>query len=203
MKKEQDYLEDLRAVRQMMERSTKFQSVSGWAGVLAGVYSLVAAFWAYFVVGFRPTGLAYSGPAGVDVAAQVLWVGLGLLALALATAVYLSRRRARQLGQRMWNPTSRRLVGYSVAPLLGGGVVLWVLWAHGLWGLMPGISLVFYGLALQQAGLFTYVAVGMLGWCMLCLGVLALLFPAAGLLLWALGFGLLHMVYGIYIHLNH
>lgn len=201
MKKEKDYVGDIAAIRSMMERTTKFLSLSGWAGIMAGMYALVGAGVAYTYLDFNPGGIAEAIPDGRLQTLMIL--ALAILILAIGTAVSLSYRKAAKQGERIWNATSRRLlVGMSV-PLVTGGMLILVLIWNGLIGLAAPFSLIFYGLALYNAGNFTYGEVRTLGLIEIGLGLISAYFVEYSLLCWAIGFGLLHIIYGIYIHYKY
>lgn len=206
MKKEKDYMGDIAEIRSMMERTSKFLSLSGWAGVMAGIYALAAAYVTYAVLDFNPSEI--TPPAGAAATAlpitpQLLSLALGTLFLAIGTAVFFSQRKSNKRGEKLWNATSRRLVVHMAIPLVTGGLVILALLVHGMVGLIAPFSLIFYGLALYSVGSFTYDAVKLLGIMEVALGLIGTCFINYGLLCWAIGFGLLHIVYGIYIHYRY
>lgn len=206
MKMKKDYIGDIAEIRSMMERTSKFLSLSGWAGVMAGIYALVAAYLSYTVLDFNPSEIA--SPIGEStgraaLAPQLLTLALGTLMLAVGTAVFLSQRKSTKRGERLWNATSRRMVANMAVPLVTGGLLILLLLSNGLIGLAAPFSLIFYGLALFSAGNFTYGAVKLLGLMQIVLGLIGTYFIGYGLLCWAIGFGLLHIVYGIYIYYRY
>lgn len=197
--KERDYLEDLAEIRMMMQRSSKFLSLSGWAGIMAGIYALVGAYMAYMLFNFRPSDILYEAP---DTGKLIL-LGSIILIVSIGTAMLLSRQRAQKKGESAWNNTSRRMLIAMAIPLLTGGLILLLLLSYELAAFLIPVSLVFYGMALFNAGHFTFREVQMLGICQSALGILALIFIPYSVLIWAVGFGLMNMVYGIYIHLKY
>ncbi len=204
MNKERDYISDIAEIRSMMDRSSKFLSLSGWAGILAGIYALVGAYIAYGFFRFNPTEIVYNafGTASSGLL-NIISLAASILVLSISTAVFLSYRRAKKTGEKLWNATSRRLLANMSIPLVSGGVLLLVFIFHGLDGLLAPLTLLFYGLALYSAGNFTYKEVRFLGVIQIGLGLISSCFIEYGLLFWALGFGLMHIVYGIYIHLKY
>jgi predicted lysophospholipase L1 biosynthesis ABC-type transport system permease subunit len=192
---EQDHIRDITEIRSMMERSSKFLSLSGLAGVMAGIYALVGAYVAYSLFHFDAAESA-ANP-------KVYLLAAGILVLAVGTAIILSSRKARQRNERVWNATSRRLLMHMAVPLFTGGILILMFIAYGLIGLIIPMSLIFYGLALFNAGKFTFDEVKFLGIIQVALGLLSAYFTNYGLLFWALGFGVFHIVYGIYIHFRH
>ncbi|PKD43859.1 hypothetical protein [Rhodohalobacter barkolensis] len=199
MKEQRDYIQDIAEIRSMMERSSKFASLSGWAGILAGIYALGGAFAAYILFGFNPDELNYTS----SNLTNVILLAIGVLGLALITAIYLSWRKARSKDEKVWNATSKRLLISMAIPLVSGGVLILVLLAHGLTGLAAPLMLIFYGLALVNAGHFTISEVKIMGIVQITLGLLSTWFIEYGLLLWAAGFGAVHIIYGIYMHFRY
>ena len=206
MKKEQDYIRDISEIRSMMERSSRFLSLSGLAGVMAGIYALVGAYIAYYFFHFNPDQIAYTTTQSNLLASdlpKVIILAILVLLLAIGTAIFLSSQKARKRDEKVWNATSRRLIANMAVPLLAGGILILVLLAKGFIGLIAPLTLVFYGIALYNAGKFTYDDVKFLGMIQVGLGLIGSFFIAYALLLWAIGFGVVHIVYGIYMHLRY
>ena len=206
MKEEQDYLRDITEIRSMMERSSKFLSLSGWSGVLAGIYALGGAYVAYAFLGFPPAGLEYRYVPGDHLNFslwKIVFLALLILILAIGTAVYFSNQKANKRGERIWNATTRRLLAQMAVPLMAGGLLILILMSKGWIGLMAPLTLLFYGLALYHISSFTYDEVKTLGLIEMVLGLAGAYFIEYGLLLWALGFGLAHVLYGIFIHYRY
>lgn len=202
MSNEENYMRDLVEIRSMMERSSRFLTLSGWAGISAGLYALAASYVAVAVFDFSP-GVA---PVTLEERARwfpVLGLAAGTLLLALATAVWFSYRKAQVKGEKVWTATLRRMLEQIAIPLISGGMVLLVFWSRGLIGWIAPLSLVFYGLALYSAGKFTYSEVKWMGLAQLLLGLLACLFVEYGLWFWAAGFGVVHIVYGVYMYTKY
>lgn len=206
MKTEEDYIQDISQIRSMMERSTRFLSLTGWSGILAGVYALAGAYWAYRTYYVAGESLLYNTldtPQLYAPAQPFFLLATSILVLAVGTAVLLSWKRARTKGEQLWNPAARRLVINLAIPLVTGGVFVLLLFAKGLVGLIAPATLIFYGLALVNAGKFTFEEVKYFGIIEILLGLLAMYFIGYGLLFWAIGFGLLHIVYGVYMHIKY
>lgn len=203
MKTNTDYSNDLADIRSMMERSTKFLSLSGWAGICAGVYALLGALFVYHQLGFNPTQLSYTEAALPFNSATVIYTAIVVLLLAVSTAAYLSFRKAGKNGEKAWNPTSRRMLLATSVPLLAGGVLILIFAHHGLFGLLAPLTMIFYGIALYNGSHFTYHDIRYLGLAQLVLGLMGCLLISWGLLLWAFGFGFLHIGYGFYMYLRY
>lgn len=201
MKEERDYSKDLADIRSMMERSSKFLSLSGWEGILAGVYALFGAYLAESIIGFNPDSISYSIPS--ESLTHLVYLGVGILLLSLFTAVFFSWRKADKKGVSSWNATSRRLLVSMAVPMGVGGVLIGILIAHGLLGLVAPMLLLFYGLALFNAGQFTVWEVKLLGAVQIALGLFGAFSVEHGLLVWSIGFGVAHILYGIYMHIRY
>lgn len=127
----------------------------------------------------------------------VVAVGVVTVAVAVAGAAFFTLRRARATGTQVWGPTSRALLGAMLAPLAAGGVLVLAHWYHGDYGYSASLTLIFYGVALLAAERFTVPELRALGYCEIVLGLLVAYFPGYGIDAWALGFGVLHIVYGL------
>lgn len=195
-------LKDIAAIRGIMERSSRFLSLSGVSGVAAGVVALLAAWVARGVLGAAGEG-AYEGGFGGGLARELMLLGLATLSSALALSWFFSRRMAAKRGEIFWGPAGRHAALALGVPVAAGAAVTLVLLGHGQVWALPGCTLVFYGLGLFSAGSFTFGEIRILGLLELLLGILALAFPGAGLLLWAAGFGALHIAYGIYLYAKY
>lgn len=88
-------------------------------------------------------------------------------------------------------------------PLIAGGLLILIFISKGLIAFIAPFSLLFYGLALFTAGKFTYDEVKFLGMIQMALGLLSSCFVEYGLLIWAIGFGIVHIIYGVYIHYRY
>lgn len=201
MKAEKDYIRDIAEIRSMMERSSKFVSLSGWAGIMAGIYAIAGAYIVSKVFNFNPDAIIESD-ASANIS-NVLLLAAVVLVLALGTAIYFSRQRAGKRGEKIWNATAKQLLISMAVPLLTGSILMMVLISNNMIGLLAPFSLLFYGLALFNASKFTYNAVKVLGLAEITLGLLGSFFVGYGLLFWALGFGLAHIIYGIYVYYRY
>lgn len=196
MKERHDYTKDIAEIRLMMERSSKFLSLSGWAGILAGIYALTGAWIAHSILEFQPNTIFYTH-SNSGSAALVAFV---VLTLALVSAFIDSRVKANKLNEKAWNPTSKRMLVSMAVPLGTGGLIILILISHGLLGLIAPFTLIFYGFALYNAGFYTFKEVRLMGYVEIVLGLLNMIFISYGLLFWAIGFGAIHIIYGIYMH---
>lgn len=206
MKPSQEYLRDLADIRTMMERSTKFLSLSGLAGILAGLLALAGAYIVQTVFEFDPGVYGYNvvnDPTVLTLFHKIILLAFGILTLSIGAAILLSIRKARKGNQQVWNMTSRQLLIGMVVPLTTGGLLILILIAQGLIGLVAPLTLIFYGIALWQAGFFTYTDVKGLGLIQIGLGILSALYIEHSLWIWAIGFGIVHVIYGTYMHFKY
>lgn len=206
MKEEQDYIRDIADIRSMMERSSKFVSLSGWAGIMAGIYALSGAYIAWKFLGFNPDEIVYKAvnPGNLsDSLLNVILLAILILIMATSTAIFLSYKKAAKRSEKLWNPTAKRLLINMAVPLIAGGLLILILISKGVFGLIAPFTLLFYGLALYNVGKFTYEVVKILGLAEIILGLIGSYFVEYGLLFWALGFGVIHIIYGIYIHYRY
>lgn len=206
MKQQTDYLADLQAIRSMMQRSSKFVSLSGWSGVMAGIYGLLAAYLAQQHLRFDPSAMEAAALTGLNAYAALsgmMALAGGLLVLSIGTAAWMAQQKARKQGEMVWTAASRRLLTDLAVPLLTGGLLLLGLAWMGYHSLLLPTSLLFYGITLYQAGPITYTALRILGLLNITLGFFALLLPQQAMLFWAAGFGLMHIVYGLFIHFRY
>jgi hypothetical protein len=197
-------LHDLAEIRSMMERASKFLTLSGLSGIGAGVIALAGA-WAAWVMlesnAITTGSLPQQLPAGLT-----LWlIGLGatVLVLALGTALLFSSRMARRQGRPLWGPATRLLLGALAVPFVAGGSLSLILLYQGHLWIVPGILLLFYGIGLFAAGSFTFGEIRYLGIAQALLGLAAVFSPDLGLILWAAGFGVLHIVYGAFLYFRY
>lgn len=206
MKTEQKYIQDLTEIRSMMERSTKFLSLSGLSGIMAGIYALVGAYIAYRLFYVENSSVLYNIIDRQEVNDDVfnlIILALAVLLLSVGTAIVLSLKKSKKDGEKIWTSSARRVVINMAIPLVTGGIFILILLSKGLFGFLAPATLLFYGLALVNASKFTFEEIRSLGIVQIILGLLAFYFIGYGLLFWALGFGLMHIVYGIVMHLKY
>lgn len=206
----QEQLDSLKDIRNMMERSSKFLSLSGLTGIFIGIYALVGATAAYLYIEshtlqddiYNP-GLHSSRHLGLDFYIFAFTVALIVLGASLLTGVITTMRKAKKNGVKVWDSTAKRLVINLGIPLVTGGIFCLLLLYHMYIGFVAPSMLIFYGLALINASKYTFNDIRFLGLCEIALGLLAMYFIGAGLLFWALGFGVLHIIYGISMYYKY
>lgn len=187
-------LETLQDIRRMMERSSRFLSLSGLSGVSAGICALIGAWIAYgWILAYynRPTEEPH------PLLERMVLLALGVLAAALATSTWFTWRKARRSQLPIWDHASKRLAVNMAIPLVAGGFFVLGLLDHSGWSYVAPACLVFYGLALVNASKYTLTDIRYLGLLEIALGCINMYYPHEGLYFWAAGFGVLHIVYGL------
>ncbi|MFK7812527.1 MAG: hypothetical protein AB8B59_08535 [Maribacter sp.] len=203
------YLEDITEIKNIMNRSSRFISLSGLSGVLAGVYALIGAGFAYM----RLKALSsanYSGLSGrneslwgTDVIKDLTIIALVVIILAAVTGFLMTLRKSKRSGEKIWNTSSKRLVFNFLIPLFAGGAFCLVLIQYGVAGLVAPATLIFYGLACVNASKYTLGDVRYMGMAFIILGIISTQFIGYGLYFWALGFGVCHILYGALMHFKY
>jgi hypothetical protein len=188
-----------------MERSSKFISLSGLSGVLAGIYALVGAFLGYRILYKEASGWALTNEDINDpqVLSQLVLIAVAVLILSIATMLILTLRQSRKEGQQFWNAGSKRLISNLALPLITGGIFIIILLINGEYSLVAPACLLFYGLSLVSGSHYTFSDVKWLGIYEIALGLLCALMPGYGLLFWSIGFGILHILYGSIMHFKY
>jgi hypothetical protein len=200
-----DIHSELASIRSLMERSSKFLSLSGLSGVMAGIYALIGAFIGYRIVNEKYNSLSISDSYTDNslIYHQLILIAVLVLLLSVLSGLLLSIRQAKKKGENYWNPVSRRLISSMAIPLFTGGLFIIILFLRLEYDLIASACLIFYGLSLISASQYTFSDVKWLGICQIILGLLAALIPASGLLFWVIGFGLLHIIYGTVMHFKY
>jgi hypothetical protein len=200
--KENEIQDELTSIRNLMERSSKFISLSGLSGVLAGVYALIGAALAYSIL-YYTTVAERLGDFPNNPVHALLFIAIAVLVLSIVSGIILTIRKAKQKGQNPWGRSSKQLLFNLAVPLVAGGIFVLILISRGYYGIVASTTLIFYGLALVNASNITYKDVQYLGICDILLGLLAAYLPGYGLLFWAIGFGVLHIVYGSIMYFKY
>ncbi len=200
--------EDLQTIREIMERSSRFLSLSGLSGIFAGICALIGAAIAWFFILnsgqflHREYTLG-SGLSTSPIAFYLILDAILVLLFAVIGAVYFSQRKAKKAGQMIWTNSTRRLLVHLSIPLISGGIFILILIFRNNLELIAPVMLIFYGLSLVNAGKFTLGEIHYLGLTEIVLGILAAVFINYGLLFWTIGFGLTHIIYGAVMYFRH
>ena len=200
-------LETLTEIRDLMQRSSKFLSLSGLSGVSAGIVALVGALVAYLRL--KTDALSYESTSQLSELTRgemmrfVLIDGTIVLVVALTLGMFFTIRKAQKVGQPIWNSTSKRLIVSLIIPLVTGGIFCLAMFYRGiLWVSFPA-TLIFYGLALLNASKYTVRDLEYLGISEVVLGLISLFLTGYNLLVWAIGFGVLNIIYGTVMYFKY
>jgi hypothetical protein len=205
-----EHLESLQQIRSMMERSSRFISLSGLSGVAAGIIALMGAAVALVYLDVKP----FSGPYlylaepgyekwGLNFY-EFFAVDAGIvLILALAAGIFFTTRKAVKKGQKIWDKLTLRLLVNLAIPLVTGAVFCLALLKYGMFGLIAPTTLIFYGLSLINGSKYTLNDIRYLGVTEIILGMIGLFNVGYGLEIWAIGFGLMHIVYGTFMWMKY
>lgn len=200
-----EHLDDLHDIKQMMERSSRFISLSGWSGIAAGTCALIGVFFAhktpyrdYYSVSSSNQGESNYFPFLL----KQLWydplfhIAVLTFIAAFVSAFIFTYIRSRKNNTPVWSTTSRKLLLNVGIPMFVGGIYLLKLLENGTYGLIAPGCLIFYGLALINGSKYTVGEIKYLGYCQIILGLVNCWFVGLGLYFLAAGFGVLHIIYG-------
>ncbi|MEZ4791916.1 MAG: hypothetical protein R2783_00100 [Gelidibacter sp.] len=194
-----DYLKDISEIKNLMNKSSRFISLSGLSGILAGIYALIGAAVAYWLV--TTSGREYLMLDGRIF--RLVLLDLLLVALfSIVTGIVLTTKKPKH-GAKIWDATSRRLVINFLIPLIAGGLYILIILNQQKYGQTGGLMLIFYGLALINASKYSLGDIRYLGFAEIALGLVAALYPGLGFWFWVLGFGVIHIVYGTWMHYKY
>ena len=193
-----DYLQDLSQIRSLMDRSTRFLSLSGLSGILAGIYAIIGAFLAkQFLFNAKVDTIVYVHSWEFKLAIGIL---LLVALISIITAYILSAKRAKKNGEHLWNAASKRMVINFLIPFITGGIYILIKLNSQHYGLTASLMLIFYGLGLVSASKYTVGTIKYLGITEIILGLICAALPGYGFLFWVTGFGVLHIIYGIIMY---
>lgn len=207
-------LENLSGIKELMEKSSQFLSLSGLSGVFAGIFALLGAGIVYFkyTIFFNTRYLdnlsfgreqMMQGKSLDEFIIFTTITGIIILVLAISSAIFFSSRKAKKSETSLWGNSTKRLLINLFIPILSGGIFIFALAFHGIFYLIAPTTLIFYGLGLLNAAKFTLHDIKYLGLLEILLGLIASFFIGYGLLFWAIGFGLLHIIYGMVMYFKY
>jgi hypothetical protein len=199
-------LETLQDIKRMMERSSRFISLSGWSGISAGVCALAGAWAAHSRIAeylrinrggsLNRNPWVYEGYRTAALMQDLIVIAAITFITAFVSAFLFTWARSRKNGTPLWDRTVQRLAWNTILPMVIGGLVLVRAMQWGYFELVAPGCLIFYGLALVNASKYTLGEIRYLGYGQLILGIINLWAVGGGLYFWAAGFGLLHILYG-------
>ncbi len=195
----QKHQEDLAHIRSMMERSSRFISLSGLSGVFAGLSALIGGIYVYQL--FKANGMDYLKDEhrlySTNLVSELFWIGITIMVFALLFGTFFTVRKSRKYNLPIWTSATKKMLFNLAVPLVAGGIFCLALMYHGHFGLVAPSTLIFYGLAVINAEKYTFSDVKYLGFSELILGCISLFYIGYGLIFWILGFGILHIAYGL------
>ncbi len=194
------YLEDLKDIKDIMDRSSRFISLSGLSGVCAGVLALIGAYLAYQTVYHDQAYLDYrKAVLDLESVLKLIAIAAGVIVLSFVLGIYFTTKKAKEKKQKLWDRNTKLLLTSFLIPLVTGGILCLMLLFKGYIGFVAPFTLIFYGLALVNASKYTLSQVRSLGIMEIIIGLVATHYIGYGLIFWAIGFGLLHIIYGLVI----
>ena len=204
MKKHDEQLAAIEEMRNLMDRATRFRSISGLSAMVAGLLAIICVAFVSQLTGIRfLEAEAFDRMLQGAAAREVQLSFFFLLIASIGFGIYLAARNAHAKGQDAWDSAAKRLAFHMAIPLVAGGIFSILIIQLGLAGLVPPITLLFYGLALFNGSHYTLDAVRILGIGQILLGLLATAFVAFGLVIWVIGFGVLNLIFGLYIYFKY
>lgn len=195
----QKHQEDLAHIRSMMERSSRFISLSGLSGVFAGLSALIGGLYVcsvlekYGINYFEAKNRTFSS----DLVLELILTMFLILVFALTFGIIFTVRKSKKYSLPIWTTATKNMLFNLAIPLAVGGVFSLALLYHEIHVLIAPVTLLFYGLALVNAEKYTFSDVKYLGYCQLILGCISLFYLGYGLIFWIIGFGILHILYGL------
>jgi len=198
------YIEDIKEIKDIMNRSSRFISLSGLCGISAGIIALIGVFAAYQTVYVNQDYFGYrKAIVTSESLATLLLIAIATVVLSIVTVIYFTNKETKKRNQKIWDHQSKRLLINLLIPLVTGGILCLMLLFEGYIGIVAPLTLIFYGLALINASKYTLSEIRSLGIIQIALGLMATQFIGYGLLFWAVGFGILHIIYGVVMHLKY
>jgi len=203
---------ELRDIKQIMERSSRFISLSGISGISAGVCALVGAWFSAGVIERNKYAVrnlkisiadADSILFGDFLNSRLFQIALITFIAALLSAFIFTYRRSIKTNVPIWGTTAKRMIINVTIPMVTGGIFLLALIKAGVFGFIAPGCLIFYGLGVLNASKYTLPETRYLGYGEILLGLISLFFMGEGLYFWAAGFGLLHIIYGVFMWMKY
>jgi len=214
MTDKEEQLGHLSEIRNLMEKSSRFLSLSGLSGIFAGIYALIGAYLVYSdfgIISSESSRVSYSEFINIDSGndsvvhklQSLFIIGAVVLVMSLVTGYFFTSRKAKKQKLNMWDNTAKRMIVSLFIPLIAGGIFCLMLIKHGSIGLVAPATLIFYGLALLNASKYTFNDIKYLGVLEIVLGLVSAYYIGRGLLFWAVGFGVLHIIYGTVMYFKY
>lgn len=201
----EDYLQEIQKIRELMQERSRFLSLSGLSGILAGLYALIGAAIAYRLSMTSET-IAYhdlKSNSFSDILIELVLVAFAVFISALLTALYFTHKKAKKHNEKIWTKASIKALKSFVIPLATGGTFVFLLIFKQYYYLVAPSCLIFYGVALYSASHYTFRDIGALGIAQILVGLSAMYFDGYGFYFWIFGFGILHILYGTIMYFKY
>lgn len=193
-------LDTLKDIKGMMEKSTKCLSLSRFSGIFVGCYALIGSAAVYYLSEKDP----FVWGTDIDTRNKIIaLIAFGVLVLSILTAAFLSERKAKKSGDSIFSKPAKKIHKNMFICLLPGGILSIAMLLSGNTQYITTVMLCFYGLSLISASHYTFKDILYLGYSMLILGMINSFFIQYSLVFWALGFGVLHISYGILMYFKY
>jgi hypothetical protein len=199
----QENLQSIADIKKIMERSSRFISLSGKSGIAAGLCALVGASLAYYFISdyygsydtnyLHPSNLLY----------QLIAVAIGTFISALITAFFFTYLKCKKDNVPLFGMGSKKLAWNTLLPMIVGGLCILQFIVDNAYSYIAPASLIFYGLGLVNGSKYTLGEIRYLGYINIFLGLCNFIFPKYSIFFWALGFGVAHIFYGIAMWLKY
>lgn len=191
-------LDTLKDIKKMMERSSRFISLSGLSGIVVGVCALIGATVAHLrIKSYYENEYAHIGSCPACLKTELIIIAAVVFVVAFITATLFTFFKSQNQGVPIWGSAARRLLWNTMVPMIAGGFMVWRMMELGQYDLIASGCLIFYGLALVNGSKYTIGEVKYLGYAEIIIGVINLWLVRQGLLCWAIGFGVFHIIYGV------
>ncbi len=203
MSEQESNINTLKDIKSMMERSSRFISLSGWSGISAGACALIGAGAAKYSM--HNYYMQYTRGVSVpqNLFMNLVGIAAAVFVAALCLAIFFTNRKVKKDGGQLWGMGTRKLLWNTCLPIAAGGVVILRMLLSNDYYYIAAFSLIFYALGLINGSKFTLGEIKFLGYTILALGLINLFLPYYSLLLWALGFGVAHIIYGVAMWLKY
>jgi predicted lysophospholipase L1 biosynthesis ABC-type transport system permease subunit len=196
----ENYLKDISEIKTLMNKSSKFISLSGMSGILAGIYALIGAIYAYWLSNKINGNLLFIDKSILNLIILDLFI---VGTLSIVTAIFLTTRTAKKNNEKIWDSLTKRLLVSFLLPLLAGGIYILITFSQQRYGQIGELMLLFYGLALLNASKHTLGDIKYLGYTQIILGLISALFSTYSFWFWVIGFGFMHIIYGFIMYFKY
>ncbi len=200
-----EQINHIQEIRSLMERSGRYLSLSGLSGIFSGIVAVVGTIAAYYILKQSDLfWLSFDGNIILQLSGKtsmlLLINALSVFFLSLIFVIVFTRKKAKQKALPVWDQTSRLMMINLLIPLIFGGLFCLILVYHGLWLFTPAATHLFFGLALINGSKYTLKEIKLLGILHMIAGIASGFLLQYSLLIWGIGFGLLHIIYGFLMY---